>query len=159
MGGVDDCKEVLHQVLHFLSSVECEATAAGMAWYACSNESLSSEPEGCQSAIDTTVSDFKPTPPDMLDASDKKCAAAAMGLFVACSEVTKGMESKKDFGKWSEETCTEVTDPKKMGALGVKNKDCRDYFQKRVVDIGTIACIISSFYRQDVPENPCDVTS
>lgn len=156
---VTSCKDVLHDMIHFLLGATCEYDVAEKAGKPCNPFSGAA----CKTAVDTAVKAF-PQGDTGMSKSDAEPKAendgteAILGLVVQCSKVVITGIDGNTIQQGITEGCSTETDPQAMSAMNVDEDHCKDYIEQQLTEVGTIACVASAVTSEDAPETPDAVT-
>jgi len=154
---VTDCDATLHSLAHFFFTVECEATVSGNITSKCKTEDFKGAE--CKTALDEAVKSFAPFEEgESSDTEESTGFEATLGLVTACAtKVGEVVNSPEVTGSMFENECKK-TDDDAMTAMGVTKDNCKTYLKKQIHQVMAVACIITAFTRDDLPEKPDDVT-
>merc|ERR1712129_34666 len=150
---VTNCKQVLHDMLHFVLAAACEYDVTMSAQGSCKPFSGAK----CKTAGDTAVLLFPEGDTSQSDSNaegpaEAEGTEALLGLVKQCSAVVRT-------GHAIAQICDVHVDKNAMSIMQVDADHCEQYAHQQMTEIGTISCVAAAVKRDDAPQSPDAVTS
>jgi len=155
---VTNCKQVVHNMLHFALGAMCEYDVTEKAADSCKPPLKA----GCKTAVDAAVLKF-PEGDDSQSASqaepqaEKDGGEILVGLVKHCTAAVNTATASDSAQKYFSDLCGEM-DKDSASIMGVDADHCKFYLEQQSNEIGTIACVAAAVSREDAPTSPDAVT-
>merc|ERR1712129_309080 len=167
---VTNCKQVLHDMLHFVLAAACEYDVTMSAQGSCKPFSGAK----CKTDVDVAVLLFPEGDTSQSDSNaegpaEAEGTEALLGLVKQCSAVVKTAIASDSVQKIHAQNCDVHVDTKALwgvhvdkNAMSIMQEDaehCEEYLEQQMTEIGTISCVAAAVTRDDAPQSPDAATS
>jgi len=155
---VTNCKQVVHDMLHFALGAMCEYDVTEKAADSCKPPLKA----GCKTAVDAAVLKFPsgddsqsnlPAEPQ----AEKDGGEILVGLVKHCSAAVNTAIASDSAQKFVSDLCGDM-DKDSASIMGVDADHCKEYLEQQLTEIGTIACVSAAMTHDDAPTSPDTVT-
>lgn len=162
---VTNCNEVLHDVVHFAMGAGCEHFVGLHKSVVKSCRPFKGEP--CKAAVDGALQQFPPekdpdgedNAPNAKEEAEKFGVETLVGLVKHCSAVVTKAVASDSIKEKNKEACEKGSEGNEaMEIMGVDASHCIEFVEMNMVELATMACVLSAPASKDAPDSADAVT-